>query len=278
MTGAEIMQALIQASAAQEKIRLLNIYKGVPIAYEATLEQAGDASLVFKTNPHQIVCLYREKSTYFQCAALPGVVRAQVRALEPANLLAELFDFTPVPEGVGDRRQVRVQTEEPLKSGVFTPGMGEAFEAELADLSADGVAVYIPRRNFYPTVYRRGVKIKITLRLPGEFEVGDTPYAESPGTKDPLYRFSRDALRIAYAPGVLKTTGKLEGRRRIPFPELEIHGNIVNMHEETAMSRVRVGVRIIPGDPARPYVQTFISQRQAEIVREIQALYRVIAA
>jgi hypothetical protein len=278
VTAAGIVQTILRLVEAQEKIRLLNIYKGVPIAYEAALAQAGESSLVFNTTPYQIVCMYRDKVTHLQCAALSGVVRAQVQALEPANLLAELCDFAPVPEGVGDRREVRVQPEEPLQSELFTPGMGEAFHAELADLSLEGLAVYIPRRNFYPTVYRRGVKIKATLRLPGEYEAGSVTATGSLHLPDPMERFSRETLRLSHAPGVLKATGKLESRRRLPFPELEIHGNIANLHEEAEMNRVRLGVRIAPGDPSRTYLQAFISQRQAEIVREIQAIYSAISA
>jgi hypothetical protein len=281
VTRAELMQIFQNILQAQEHIRLLNVYKGVPIAYEASLVSVAEDTIQIKTNPYQIVCLYREHETFIQSPLLPTMISAQVSTMTPAEMQAELGAFEDVPSGVGDRRQVRVQPEVAVKGDIFTPGMGEAYQAELGDISSEGLAIYVPRRNFYPTVYRRGVKITITVRLPGDYDLPPEHEKDQPDdTRNPLYRFSREALRVSHAPGVLKRTGSLDGaqtRRRAPFPDMDIRGNIVNIQEEPDAGRFRVGVRILAGDGSRALIQRFISQRQAEIVRELQAIYALIS-
>jgi hypothetical protein len=271
------MAFFIQMMQQGARIRLLNVYKGVPIAYEASFVQLGNSTIRLRTSLYQVACLYRDKETFIQATWLPDILRARVLALDAIALEVELGDFSPVPEGIGERQQVRVHTEEPLLGAVFTPGMGEAYRAELADLSAEGLAVYIPRRNFYPTVYRPGVKITITLQLPGEYDIEEKK-ASGPltGALDPMQRFSRESLRSAHTPG----TGHPDEsrlRKRVPFPEINIHGQIANLREEAVLGRVRAGVHISPGDPSRSVIQRFISLRQAEIVRELQTLYNLIS-
>jgi len=264
----------------QKSLRLLNVYKGVPIAYEASLIQVRDASIQVKTNPYQMVCLYHERETFLQSPHLPYILKARVVSLQPPLMQAELGEFQGAPAGVGDRHHVRVKPQTTVLGAVRTPGMGALFQAELADISCDGLAIYVPRAHFYPTVYRKGVRLTITLRLPGEYEMVEAQKEEESGeSSDPLYRFSREALRLSHAPGLgkpaVKTTGALL-RQRIPFPEMDIHGEIANLSEEAGFRRYRLGIRILPGDPSRSVIQCFVSQRQAEIVREIQTIYALI--
>lgn len=265
----------------QKSLRLLNVYKGVPIAYEASLIQVRDASIQVKTSPYQMVCLYHERKTYIQSPSLPYILKAGVIDMELPMLQAELGEFQGAPAGVGERRHVRVRPETVVMGAVHTPGMGAPFRAELADISRDGLAIYVPRSNFYPTVYRKGVRLTVTLRLPGEYEMVEAQREEEASeSRDPLYRFSREALRLSHAPGLGRPAGKTTGalvRQRIPFPEMDIHGEIVNLSEEADFGRYRLGIRILPGDPSRSVIQCFISQRQAEIVREIQTIYTMIA-
>ncbi len=264
----------------QKGVQLLNVYKGVPIAYEASLIQVRDASIQVKTSPYQMVCLYHERKTYIQSPALPYILKAAVLNMELPLLRAELGEFQGAAAGVGERRHVRVKPEGVVMGAVYTPGIGMPFQAELADISALGLALYVPYSNFYPTVYRKGVRLTVTLRLPGEYEMVEPQKGEEAAeTHDPLYRFSREALRLSRTPGSGYLGGKTTGalvRRLIPFPEMDIHGEIVNLSEEAEFRRYRLGIRILAGDPSQSVIQCFISQRQAEIVREIQTVYAMI--
>jgi hypothetical protein len=270
-----LLQTFRQMLDTQAGLRLLNVYKGVPIAHEASLIDVGPASILVKSSSYQIVCLYHERSTYLQSSNLPSILSARVYQLYSAELQAELTDFEEVPSGVGDRKQVRVKPEEMLKGGIFTSGMGEPLQAELADISREGLAIYIPRMSFYATEYRKGVKIKVKLRFPGEYEVQRRDYMDDSQGRDPLDRFSRDTLRSSSAGGSKRTTGTLS-THRVPYPPIEIQGQIANLREEPTNSRVRVGVQILPGDSSLPIIQAFISQRQAEIIREMQQVYNMI--
>jgi len=277
-TQAEILSALREIARIKPKIRLLSVYKGVPLAYEATILAVGVKSIQVETNLYQFVSLYRDRNTFLQTPRLPMVLATKASHLDVHQLLVELSQFEPAPSGIGERKQVRVCPEEVLKSRIYTPGMGASFQAELADLSLDGLAIYIPQPNFYPTVYRKGVKVRVTLRLPGKFEVGRRPVTGSlTSSSDPMERFSREALRTSHAPGTRPLHLDAHPSKRLQaYPEITIQGSIANVVEDSTHARFRLGIQILPGDPARAMVKRFISQRQAEIIRELQMMYNLI--
>lgn len=274
----DIINQLSKLAERKEDIRILNVFKGVPVADRASLLRVDPDSIEVRTTQFQLVCLYRERKTYIQHPSLPYIVSAWVIDMDIATLRAVLAQFQGVTRPIGERKQVRVQTEDPIQGQVYTPGMGAAFQAELADISNDGLAIYIPHRSFHTTVYYPGVKIRITLKLPGD-HIPDrgSQTGTLTDTQSPMQRFSRDTLRrttTGSGASSLGPTGSLG--RSVSFPEVQVRAEIANIVEEPNKARVRVGLRILPGDPSRSIIQKFISQRQAEIIRELQMVYQLL--
>lgn len=265
-------------AAAKQHIRLMNVFKGVPIAYEADVVEVSPDSILVRTDRFQIVCLYSERETYLESPNLPNILSARVRSLRVPLSIAELVGFEPVSHSLSDRRNVRVQPAEPLNGEVLPEGANEPFEAELADISQDGMAIFIPRGRYYPPSYHRGAPLTITLQIPGEYEsVQPKSSLEEPASSDPMARFDRDLLRLAPLPSPSSTGSETDRRRKIPFGEMEIHGAIANTREEQSGGRYRIGLRILPNDPSRRLIFQFIAQRQAEIIREVRELYQLIS-
>lgn len=278
MNYIEIFQLIAQTGKG---VRLMNVYKGVPIAYEASLVDVKGEEIIIQTDPKQIVCLYRERLTYIQSKQLPENLRSRVTSLDLHTLQATLGEFTPNPGFIGDRNHVRVQPKDPIRGQITTKELIEPVQAELADISADGLAVYIPHYNYQPRLYRIGGGISILLRLPGSHEVIERKSGVEPHPpNDPIARFDRESLRL-YLPSLTRpTSSPLTDmmRRQMPYPEMDIQGIIVNSRPEAAFGRYRVGARILADDQSRSIISQFIAQRQSEIIRELHDISTLIAA
>jgi hypothetical protein len=112
---------------------------------------------------------------------------------------------------------------------------------ELADISQDGLAIYLPRLFFSPRVFFKGARVVITLRLPGD-------YSSNPSRPGPI----------------------------LSDPKVDIHALVANIRLDEAHSRCRIGLKILPNDPPRPLIAQFIAQRQVEIIREIKTMYDLL--
>ncbi len=279
MNYIETFQLINQTS---KSIRLMNVYKGVPIAYEADVLEVKDEEILIQTDPKQIVCLYRERQTYIQSEQLPEILRARVTNIDLHSLQATLSEFSPSPGYLGDRNHVRVQPKDPIRGQITTKELIEPVEAELADISVDGLAVYIPHLNYQPRLYRIGGGISVLLRLPGTYEVigrktGVTPHPPN----DPIARFNRESLRLYHLPSLTRPASNPLNdmmRRQMPYPEMDIQGIIVNSRPEAAFGRYRVGARILSDDQSRNIIGHFIMQRQSEIIRELQEISMLISS
>jgi hypothetical protein len=280
MTNSSLFSAFQQIAQAGERIRLFNVYQGVPIAYPAEILQVESDSILVQTEKYQVACLYREKITYVQNHLLPGVSKAAVLELNVTALQARLGAFELSEGGIGDRMQVRVQPKDAISSNLKARITKIVIHGELADISKDGLGIYVPRRNFLATVYYRGAKVNAVVNLPGEFLLGGTNPSLSPKASiDPIARFDREQLRLSHVPGRSSQPSEYDStpERRVHSPRIEVQGSIVNIYEEPEKDRIRLGIQIQPGDPAREIVAQFFSQRQSEIMRELKELSELLA-
>lgn len=272
----EITALFQQAAQASQAVYLLNVYKGVPISYEATLVEVSSTRVKVKTQKYQIVCLYRERETYIQSRLWPHTLHAQVVEVDLPNTEAVLTGFDYVKSRIGDRMRVRVQPQAPMEGDVQAKDLAQTFRCELADLSQDGVAIYIPSRFFSPEVYLKGVNITLTVRFPGIYTITEYDPQYKPSRRLGISdRFSREDLRLWAAPDRPQAEEDYS-ERKIHLPELKIKGMIVNLREEMAYRRYRVGIRIHPDDLSRAVISQFIFQRQTEIIKELKAVYEML--
>lgn len=268
-------------AASGEDVYLFNVYKGIPLSFPAKIVEIGESTLRVLTDIYQTLCMYIEKRTYIQSQGLPEVLQAEVIQLDTQERLAVLANLSPAESGIGQRMQVRIPPRIPLGGNIQDQKDNYIIRGELADISPDGAAFYLPAGIFSVEQFHKGALVTVTLTLPGEFYTG-LPSASEPqldgSSDDP---FTRETLRVAAASGrELKPVEPLPASanlQRITDPDLSIVSEVANLHLEEFRTRYRIGLRFLPGEAARSLVNQFIVQRQAEIVREIKVMYDLLA-
>lgn len=261
-------------------INLINVYKGVPIAYPAIISQVGQDSIKVKTEPFQIVCLHRERETFIQSKYFPTVIKARVVKVDFAKTFAELSGFEVVKGNIGSRRQVRVVPANPIAGVVQREGMDATFDGELADISLDGMGIYLSRKDYSPTIFSIDTRISIMLRLPIEGVLPPSTGETLPEHTPLQVRFDDVRARLD-VPQQLEETPAIWGvdvtRRRELSSEFMVEGVIVNVREENRANRYRLGIRLLPWGSSRAIISKFIVQRQSEIIREVKTLYDMLS-
>ena len=279
----DIFKHLREIAAQAQDISLLNVFQGVPISYPASITAVGERSMRVRTEKYQLACLYRERETFVQSKFLPEILRAKVLGLDLAAQEVTLGEFEVEQGQVGDRMEVRVQPKAPIEGKVKTAELRIPARAELADISRDGLGIYIDTPTFHPKYYRPGAGVEVVVQLPGAGAREERRYldmgAQGLGAHpDPISRFDRDNLRLYHLPGQGRSLNPSETpyARPVAPAELVIRGQIANLREEADHNRWRVGVRFRPDEPARPLVAQFIAQRQAQILRELRELAEML--
>lgn len=273
-----ILELLRRVAAAEAEIRLLNVYQGIPIAFPAAIVFVGQNSITVKTERYQLVCLYHERQTYIQYPGFPAVIRARVERLEPQVLQAVLSEFEYTREGIGERRQIRVWPKEGVTGELYLPDRAEAIKGELADLSLDGMGIYLTDGEYYAHLFRQGRKVAISFRLPGVYQMKQPKRYDGGTGAGEVNRYDRTQLRLSsiHTPSFGSNREELMAIKTVHSPEIEVYGIVSNHYTEANTRRFRIGLRLQPNEQYRSLVSQFISQRQSEIIQEINALYRLL--
>ncbi|MGB9669150.1 MAG: hypothetical protein ACPL3P_06500 [Anaerolineales bacterium] len=272
-----IHELLRRVALAESEIRLMNVYQGIPIAFAAAIVYMGQNSIVVKTEKYQIVCLYQERKTYIQYPGFPSIIKAKVVQVDANNLQAELNDFEFVYDGIGERRQVRVWPKEVVTGQLRVTERYETIKGELADVSLEGMGVYIPAVDYISQLFRQGRKVAILFRLPGVFQLPN-PKRYDVSLDDEGDRYDRSRLRLStiHTPAYPGDRTEAGGSRTVRSPEVEVNGVVANFYTEANTNRFRVGIKLQTSETYRLLISQFISQRQSEIIQEINAIYRLL--
>ncbi|MCJ7625800.1 MAG: hypothetical protein MUO76_20095 [Anaerolineaceae bacterium] len=252
------------------------MYKGIPISYPASIKSIGKASVTVRTGKNQLVCLYREKETYIQNISFPHLIKASVLLLDYDKLETMLSRFEYAPAGIGDRTQVRVQPKEHIKSLLQAAGLKSGIRGELADISKEGAAVFIDEQLQTKNACKIGDVIEIHLRLPKPGRPGPLQTVFSPPpTRKSLGEKAEQKIMEDLIDGI--ETAPLQAQvDETQDHVLKLNGNIANIKTGMPDGRCRIGVQLIP-TTSRIVISRFLSERQAELIREIRALYDLVS-
>lgn len=165
-----LIQLFEQILKKKMPVRLLNTYRGVPVAHEARLVSAHKGYVVVDLHPEQATCLGLENKTYIQAELLPEVFRAQVAAIDLAKNQAVLTGFVGAGTTLGKRLAVRVQPQQPVEVVVYD---GEhRVPGTLVDISAEGVGIFTVATYIYSDLcYEKGMSVFIDFFLPSTGEI-----------------------------------------------------------------------------------------------------------
>lgn len=281
MNNERPIDALWQLFQSSEKVRLLNVYKGLPITNDAEIRGVHRDSVTITSIKAQIVCMFLERETFLQHAALPTTIRAVVLEFHSGRLEVRLGNLAYASGTIGDRKQVRVQPLEPVFGYLQIRGTDRMMEAELADISQNGLALYVARHRFRPEMFRIGAEMNLQLCLP--LSSNDLPRSNAAllDGGDPMDRFGRDSLRGIPGGGTTGTLGASDGParslyQRSPGNKVVVRAAVKNVLLDIPSDRFRVGMRIFPTAETLAVISAFISQRQAELVREVRSMYDML--
>lgn len=274
------LELFAELSAAGKEINLLNVFKGIPLSFPAQIASIESEHISVHTDTHQAVCMYLEKFTYIQSSEFPQIVRAEVFDLDARRQIAVLGGFSEVKSDIGSRNLVRIQPQEPLEGQIQLPANDLIEPGELADISQNGLAVFISKSLLGIWRLTKGDELIITMELPGTYTVGEYRIDSIPNDTTSIDRFSKDNIRFSPVPSresrKYEYTHSTTQADKIRNPKFRIRAVIANIMPEPDGDRYRIGMRMMSTDLPRSIITQFIAQRQSEIIREIKTLYDLL--
>jgi hypothetical protein len=275
----EIFDMLYSALQSKSSVRLYNLYKGVPITNEAEIIGLDNVFVYLRVTQYQLASIYLERGTYIQTSESSYSLRSQLSKLDLARGEVYLTNIVKVHGGIGNRRQIRVEPQDPIWVSLQLKNSLSSVTTRLADLSSTGLGVYMERFYFQPNIYRVGAELKVTFDIPmaGVTSSLTSDSISKPGNGGLTTRFGRDQLR-----GINSGDDFLESRRDKLTEQKDKPGHInsdalvVHFRPELYLNRYRIGLRLINDENGRQVLSHYISQRQANIIREFRTVYETM--
>jgi hypothetical protein len=241
----------------RSEIKLLNVYKGLPVSYDVKIHSIGDSEIQVHSNRNQLACLYYQRETYLQGEELPFTLRSQVMSLHLGKDDAILANVEVAPNSIGNRAQIRVEPEEPLLAAIRFDGSPSEFFVSIADISAEGAGVYFENYMFPTRLCQSGKEISMSIWLPDSSLSKKKKLPTKPLIESRSFRsVSRSDLPSGQEGKVVLST----------------KGKIVSIHPEFHAGRYRIGLQLFFRDLSRTVILHYISQRQSEIIRDLGVL------
>ncbi|MBK7453608.1 MAG: hypothetical protein IPJ46_07785 [Anaerolineales bacterium] len=253
----DLLQVLRQLAQKRSEIKMLNIYKGLPISYETSIDSIGDSEIQMRSNKHQIACLYYQGESYLQVEELPFIIRSQVMSLNLAKENAIFSNFEAVKNNIGSRGQIRVEPNEPLIVAIQFNGSASEILAPLADISAGGASVYFETYMFPARLSQPGTGLTMTISLPDSASQKLKKLTQKPSVEN---RKLSMPLR----------TNPHEGQDGNIV--ITARGMVIAVHPEFHLKRYRVSAKLFFKDLSRTVILQYISQRQSEIIQDLRVL------
>ena len=163
--GDEILSRLQFYADNNRPVRLINSYRGIPVAYSARVTLVGAGNAVFSVNEYQAVCLALDGKTHIQAPDLPEILRARTVAVNVPLKEATLTEFAKAGTSLGHRLYTRVQPKEPIDAEIKVGK--HLLPCQLVDISLNGVGVITLGTYTYGRMgARKGAKVQLHFSLP----------------------------------------------------------------------------------------------------------------
>ncbi len=165
LQGDEILTWLQAFADSNKTVRLINSYRGIPIAYSSKVIKIGAGEVTFGINEYQAVCLTLEGRTHIQHADLPVALRARMIAVSMPRKEVVLTEFNKVGNSLGNRLYTRVQPKEPIDSEIKIGN--QILPCQLVDISLNGIGVITLGTYAYGDLEAvKGSKVQLYFTLP----------------------------------------------------------------------------------------------------------------
>jgi hypothetical protein len=163
--GDEILTWLQDFAAKNQPVRLINAYRGIPVAYSARVIRVGAGNAVFAINEYQAVCMVLEGKTYLQHPDLPEILRARAISVQVPLKEVTLTEFVKAGTSLGNRLYTRVQPKEPIDAEIRIGQ--QLFPCQLVDISLNGVgAITLGTYAYGDLGIAKGLRVQFHFTLP----------------------------------------------------------------------------------------------------------------
>jgi hypothetical protein len=155
----EILRSLERAAAEKSEMKLLNIYKGIPISYPTQILSISDRTVALRLHKYQAMCMHLQGHTFIQSEGLESVIRGDVAAVDILGESAVMFNLKYADREIGNRKAIRVQPKEPCPAYLFSNN--QRFLGEIADISLSGIGIFL--NIFYARCF--SIRLPVTLKV-----------------------------------------------------------------------------------------------------------------
>jgi len=215
------------ADGEDRQVKLINVYKGVPISNEAMIINVINDRITLKFHQGQALLLNLEGQTYILSKLFSKPIKAAVMTINTLEQIAILTNFSFSDPVFRKREHIRVELDYDNAPTVIISASDSNVRlfGKLNDISLYGIGVIvialqdIIKRSFSENAE---VKLQFSLPVPGEDE----------------------------------------------FLDFTLWGEI--RHIDRSQENFKLGIQTYPGKKMLPYLQKFITHRQAEILEEIE--------
>lgn len=253
----DLMDLLGQIPKNQPEIRLLNIYKGLPINYDASISSVGIDDIRVLASKYQLACLYHQGETYIQANKLTYTIKSQVMSLNLGREEAVLSNFELAPNTIGNRMNIRVEPGNDLNGVLQFKGYPNKVVTPIADISIYGTSVFVDDFLFPVRLFQPGNDISMAISFPAV------------ALQKPKKVFTSQLSETRNTRSRTRNTSIIEMDGNV---DINAWGKILSVRPDPQNRRYRVSIKFYIKDPERMLVSQYISLRQSEIIHELQVL------
>ncbi|MEI7846840.1 MAG: hypothetical protein WCK35_13650 [Chloroflexota bacterium] len=255
MENMELLDLFKPGAENKTKIRLFNIFKGLPITTEASISLIGNSEITVACNRYQLSCLYHQRETFIQSPELPYIIRAQVMTINLSKEEATLSGFEITQNDIGNRMNIRVIPSDQLVGIFQIKSHPTKVIAPIADISIQGMSVFINNLLFPIKLFRTGDDVNFSITFPNDISLKLKKELSKPS---PITRNSRRILRI------------IKPQLPIGNIEIDVRGKVLAMRSENKGFRHRVSLQLFLNENERMILSKYIALRQSEIIQDLR--------
>ena len=150
------------------KVILTNYYKGLPVAYPATIIGLDRDNLDLDVNPQQAVAIESDRYTLIRSKLFPDPIIAHVQYVNVKKHAVSVNKFGFVEVLAEKRGAVRLNLDPPVTATIQL--QDQAIDGQLVDISTQGLAVTVD----YFVEVESGTDVSVKFMLPDPVMVKDT--------------------------------------------------------------------------------------------------------
>jgi hypothetical protein len=156
-----IKQDLIDRLNEPRAFDLMNMFKGIPLVYKATLLNIDNDLVQFEVEPPSSVCLNWDSHTTILDDRNTNAIKSRVVAFDVIKGIVQLDDLVYFDRGMSHRTSVRVEPDEVIPATI-TRGE-ESVAGEVIDVSLTGFGIRMPTSSKVPLQLNDHVRVSLKM-------------------------------------------------------------------------------------------------------------------